>query len=268
MAKKSASKGKQIEAEQDVPAAATDAVTNNVNTSEPAMLLPRMQVTKVNTANLVELKNALDDLVKEFFSLPAHNFKTSHAHEDTRLLLGWTSVVVALGTTYYAYKHEFQESKFWVGVGVAVYVALNTVLALYVTYVEKNIIYEGKRRTFASRITTERLTISSVAASSPTHATTSSWIPFPLSLLAARPPLPPAQSPSAPRYPLYTLELQYTHSANANKSLLNSQHLVLVKGVGELFDEEGRIARGRCEEWLKEGLERVVGGGGLDAKDK
>lgn len=40
------------------------------------------------------------------------------------------------------------------------YVALNTALALYVALVEKDIIYEGKRRTFASRVRLPSLALS------------------------------------------------------------------------------------------------------------
>lgn len=167
------------------------------------------------------------------------------------------------------------------------YVVLNTILALYVTYFEKNIIWKGKRRTIASRvslpvldpcrtqistryidrsvlqITTELLEISSVASSSPTNSTQSSWIPFPLSLLASSPPPAPAAGKgdsTQQQYPLYTLTLGYTHSANANKSLLHQNDLVLHKHVGEVFDAQGRISRDGVEAWLREGLERVTSG--------
>ncbi|GAA5902218.1 signal peptidase complex subunit 2 [Sporobolomyces salmoneus] len=231
--------------------------------------LPQLEVIKVNPSSLVELKTALDDTVKEFFSLPRHNFQVSHQHEDVRLSLGWSSVVIALGTTYYAYKmDDFQGTKSWVALGVVLYVVLNTILALYVTYFEKNIIWVGKRRTIASRITTELLEISSIASSSPSNSTQSSWIPFPLSLLASSPPSPTAASSASSsdstipeqRYPLYTFTLNYTHSANANKSLLHQETLVLHKHVGEVFDSEGRIGRDRVEKWLKEGLERITSG--------
>lgn len=70
------------------------------------------------------MKTTLDDTVKEFYSLQRHNFKVSHKHEDIRLSLGWTSVVIALGTTYYAYKlDDFQGTKNWVALGVTLYVA-------------------------------------------------------------------------------------------------------------------------------------------------
>lgn len=54
----------------------------------------------------------------QYFCLPTHRFTRSHAHEDVRLALGWTSVAVAAATGYYGYVTEFHESKYWVSVGV------------------------------------------------------------------------------------------------------------------------------------------------------
>ncbi|GAA5830530.1 hypothetical protein JCM3766R1_002753 [Sporobolomyces carnicolor] len=265
MGKRSAgNKGKELESTLAVDPLVDQLLPNDEVVEHADRLLPVVEVVKVNPASLVELKTALDDTVKEFFSLPRYNFQVSHRHEDVRLSLGWTSVVIALGTTYYAYKKDdFQGTKSWVALGVVLYVVLNTILALYVTYFEKNIIWKGKRRTIASRITTELLEISSVASSSPTNSTQSSWIPFPLSLLASSPPPAPAAGKgdsTQQQYPLYTLTLGYTHSANANKSLLHQNDLVLHKHVGEVFDAQGRISRDGVEAWLREGLERVTSG--------
>lgn len=130
------------------------------------------------------------------------------------------------------------------------------------------------------QISTERISLSSVAYSSPTHYTISSWVPFPLSLLLPSPtsaptsaPKPSSASPTSDsssslsqrdddpaRYPLYRLTLAYSHSSNANKSLLASDTLVLEKPFGEMFDEEGRLAVRIVEDWVlgTEGLGKVV----------
>lgn len=127
------------------------------------------------------------------------------------------------------------------------------------------------------QISTERISLSSVAYSSPTHYTTSSWVPFPLSLLLPSPTSAPKPSSASPtsgsasspshrgdddpaRYPLYRLTLAYSHSSNANKSLLASDTLVLEKPFGEMFDEEGRLAVRVVEDWVlgTEGLGKVV----------
>ncbi|GAA5884018.1 hypothetical protein JCM6882_002104 [Rhodosporidiobolus microsporus] len=260
MAKKSVSKlaSAEVPSEPSSTAAETDkasAAQDVVATGEK-----REPVVKVNTANLSELKNAVDDVVKEFFSHTSHRFSRSFMHEDVRLTLGWSAVAVAAATGYYGYKTEFHESKGWVGVGVIVYVVLNTLLALYVAYFEQNTIFVGKRRTFASRISTEHLTLSSLAASSPTHTSTSSWVPFPISLLAPSPKAPTSSpSASSPSYPLYSLTLTYRHSANANKSLLHANTTTRTHALGGWFDAEGRLARRVVEEWLEEGLREVVG---------
>ncbi|PRQ70390.1 Microsomal signal peptidase 25 kDa subunit (SPC25)-domain containing protein [Rhodotorula toruloides] len=233
MAKKSATKGKQP---ADTATVAAEPALGGAEDA-PVVLPAREPAAKVNNASLTELKNALDDVVKEYFCLSTHRFTRSHAHEDVRLALGWTSVAVAAATGYYGYVTEFHESKYWVSVGVVLYVVLNTVLALYVAYVEKNIIFVGKRRTIASRISTERLTISSLAFSSPTSHTTS-----------------PSQ---AATYPLYSLTLEYTHSSNANKSLLASSSSTLARYFGEMVDSEGRVARGEVERWLGEAFGEV-----------
>ncbi|GAA5857541.1 hypothetical protein JCM5353_004925, partial [Sporobolomyces roseus] len=197
-----------------------------------------------------------------FFSLSQHNFTPSTLHLDIRLLLGWSSVLIALATTYYAYKLDnFRESKFLTGCGVAAYTVLNAVLAWWIQFVEKSIVWKGKRRTIASRITTELLEISSSIESTPSSSSGSnSSFPYPLSLLF------PSRTSSTPKkngeYPKYTLKLNYTQSANANKSLLNRQELELSKPVGELFDREGRVGRGEVERWLAEGLREITAGGG------
>ncbi|GAA6006649.1 hypothetical protein JCM11491_003132 [Sporobolomyces phaffii] len=282
MAKKSAtSKGKEPAttlAVQD-PAPGAEVASPPASLGDDERWLPRQPVVKVNPNSLAELKTTLDDTVREFFSLNRHNFQVSHRHEDVRLILGWTSVAIALGTTYYSYKvDDFQATKTVVAIGVSLYVVLNTILALYVQYYEKDLIWVGKRRTIAARISTETLEISSVATASRTGPSTSSsasWIPFPLSLLnssrstATKTPTAGEKSAdsddvnepeSDEEYPRYTLTLQYTHSANANKSLLGEHTLVLTKHVGNVFDREGRIARDEVEKWLREGFERITSG--------
>ncbi|GAA6001530.1 hypothetical protein JCM5350_000250, partial [Sporobolomyces pararoseus] len=262
MAKKSStSKGKQPVT--TLPTAERTALEN-----DSERWLPVVEVVKINPCSLLELKTCLDDTVKEFFSLPRNNFQISNRHQDVKLLLGWSSVLIALGTTYYSYKKDdFQGTKFLVGLGVGSYVVLNTLLALYVVYYEKNLIWVGKRRTIASRITTEHLSISSTAYSSPTsNSTQSSWIPFPISLLSTSTSPSPSSSTMTTisstsssddvdkkknKYPLYTLKFHYTHSANANKSLLNQNELIWSKPFGDLFDRQGTVSRDLVEQWLK-----------------
>ncbi|GAA5964263.1 hypothetical protein JCM3765_002790 [Sporobolomyces pararoseus] len=266
--KSSTSKGKQ-------PAATLPVEEPSTVEEDDDRWLPLVEVVKTNPYSLSELKTSLDDTVKEFFSLPRNNFQTSYKHQDIKLLLGWTSVFIALGTSYYSYKkQDFNLTKPLVTLGVGLYLILNTILVLYVQFFEqpKDLIWLGKRRTIASRISTEVLSISSTAFSTPfSNSTQSSWIPFPLSLLSSTspPPPPPTHSSSSSsnttsdkqqenKYPLYSLTLNYTHLANANKSLLNRKELVFLKPFEELFDEEGKISRDKVEKWLKDGFEQVM----------
>lgn len=53
----------------------------------------------------------------QFFTRPGA-FTRSHVHEDVRLVLGWSSVLVALATGYHGYVKSFEESKALVTVGV------------------------------------------------------------------------------------------------------------------------------------------------------
>jgi len=105
------------------------------------------EVVKVNNANPTELKNACDDAVKRYLSRPTL-FSQNFTHADIRLALGWASVFIAAGTGLYGYKVEFEQSKPIVWAGMILYVLLTGVQTLYSYFVEGNIVYQGKRKTF------------------------------------------------------------------------------------------------------------------------
>lgn len=50
--------------------------------------------------------------------------------------------------------------------------------------------------------------------------------------------------------PIYHLAVSYTHSTNGGKSLLKQFDRDVTKPFGELFDEEGRLARSELERML------------------
>ena len=145
-------------------------------------------VVKVNNANLTELKNALDDAIKrvrdntlsllcpsltggftQFLSRP-DLFKQIHLHTDVRLALGWSGVLVAGATAFYSWRLEFEQSKpiMWIGLIVCVflshthacciclpslrYVILTLLQTLYAYFVEGDIVFVGKRKTFDKRV--------------------------------------------------------------------------------------------------------------------
>ncbi|KAK4051537.1 hypothetical protein OIV83_002677 [Microbotryomycetes sp. JL201] len=194
----------------------------------------RDKAPKVNTSSLADLKNTCDDVVKEVFVRP--------------------TVAVAAATAYYSYVTPFHDGKFWTSVGVAAYMTLSTLLTIYIMFVEQNVVFDGKRRTFASRITTERLTISSQAFASEkaSRQTTS----FPLSLVykGSHPP----NLPTNLSFPAYHLAVKYNHSSNNGKSLIHEASADWSKCFGEFFDEQGTLAKSKLERELQLLLEQVM----------
>jgi len=187
-------------------------------------------VVKVNNANLTELKHACDDALKRFLSRP-DLFKQSYLHTDVRLGLGWLSVFVAAGTALYGYKVEFEQSKPVVWVGVILYVVLTTLQTLYAYFVERDIVFVGKRKTFSKRIITERLIISSTTE-------------------------PVAKT----KPPAYELKLNYMRSTSGGKSLLAKGRTRGTKEYNAFFDVKGTLDHERFERWVGELVEQAMEG--------
>ena len=106
----------------------------------------------------------------QFLSRP-DLFKQQYLHTDVRLALGWAGVGVALFTGLYGWKVEFEKSKPVVGVGLIVcvvstypyhnnvdnscvsrYFLLTAIQTLYAYFIEGDIIFVGKRKTFSKRV--------------------------------------------------------------------------------------------------------------------
>ncbi|KAK9898186.1 hypothetical protein P389DRAFT_30296 [Cystobasidium minutum MCA 4210] len=194
-------------------------VVEDVDDSEE---LPDIQVNKWS---LHDLKTACDDAVKQYFSKPSQ-FKPSHVHTDVRLGLGWTASLIAIGASLYAYKVPFQESRDYVIAAVVLYMLLSGVLAAYVKYIEKDTIFEGRRKVFAGRFETQALKI------------TSSCEPY---------------------TPIYNLSFSYTHSSNGGKSLIREYKKDISKPFNEVFDEEGVLVRSELEKTLKGVIDEALG---------
>jgi len=79
-------------------------------------------------------------------------FKPSHVHTDVRLVLGWTSSLIALGASGYAYKVPFQESRSWVLAALITFVFLSAVMAAYSKWVERDTVFIGRRKVYAGRV--------------------------------------------------------------------------------------------------------------------
>jgi len=178
---------------------------------------------KVNNANLVELKLALDDSVRRYFSRP-DQFRTNNTHSNVRIGLGVASVLAGTGTGLYGWKTEFEASKTIVTIGVLLYFLLTALQTVYTYFVEGKTIFVGKRKTLVNRIETETITLSSETKPAPT----------------------PTSSPS------YSLILAYLRSSHGGKTLIKRNNLSQAKDYVNFFDSEGTLDQGAFIAWLRD----------------
>ncbi|KAF9189531.1 hypothetical protein BGZ51_005604 [Haplosporangium sp. Z 767] len=103
---------------------------------------------KVDKSNLLDLKNACDDALKEYLESNA-GYKQSHKHTDIKLVLGYLGCAFAAAGSYYGYIHPFElpETKFWTGVSVVLYYLFNALMMVYAYFVEKETIFTGSKST-------------------------------------------------------------------------------------------------------------------------
>ncbi|RPD54882.1 hypothetical protein L226DRAFT_487526 [Lentinus tigrinus ALCF2SS1-7] len=195
----------------------------------PVATLEREEV-KVNNASPTDMKHACDDALKRFLSRP-DLFKQIHTHTDVRLALGWLSVLIAGGTGLYGWRVPFEQSKPGVWAGVLLYVFLTLAQTLYSYFIEGDIVFVGKRKTFDKRIVTERITITSRTTPSSPHA-------------------PPG----------YALGLSYLRSASGGKSLLGKGRASEERPYTDFFDEHGVMDQDRFERWVGAVVGRVMDG--------
>ncbi|KAH9941854.1 microsomal signal peptidase 25 kDa subunit-domain-containing protein [Epithele typhae] len=200
-----------------------------------ALLVPsdaaEREEVKVNNASASDMKHACDDALKRFLSRP-DLFKQIHTHTDVRLALGWLSVLVAGGTGLYGWRVPFEPGKPVVWAGVILYVILTIAQTLYAYFIEGDIVFVGKRKTFDKRIVTERITITS------------------------------RSTPSSPQTPPgYSLGLAYLRSAASGKTLLGKGRSSTDQPYTSFFDETGVMDQDAFERWVGE-----VVGGVMDSK--
>ncbi|KAJ3175516.1 Signal peptidase complex subunit 2 [Geranomyces variabilis] len=99
----------------------------------------------VNNSSDSELKHALDDALKKVL-VQDFSFIENHTHTDTRLLLGYASVLFAAVASAYSYVVPFPECKPVLAACVAAYFVLNGAMVGYTTFVEGNVIFRGVRK--------------------------------------------------------------------------------------------------------------------------
>ncbi|KAK9454193.1 signal peptidase complex subunit 2 [Dipodascopsis uninucleata] len=96
---------------------------------------------KVNLASLSDLKNATDDEIVKI--LTDGGYQQTFSLVDVRLGLGFLSVAVAGAVGAYDYVIGFDKAKNWTTFGVAIYLALNILLTLWIVRVEKGVFFQG-----------------------------------------------------------------------------------------------------------------------------
>ncbi|KAI0326088.1 hypothetical protein GY45DRAFT_1329335 [Cubamyces sp. BRFM 1775] len=218
----------------DVPPAVPPKDETSPVVDVDALLAPvpgeEREEVKVNNASATDMKHACDDALKRFLSRP-DLFKQIHTHTDVRLALGWLSVLVAGATGLYGWRVPFEQSKPAVWAGVIAYVILTIAQTLYAYFIEGDVVFVGKRKTFDKRIVTERITITSKTTPS---------------------------TPSAP--PAYALGLAYVRSAAGGKTLLGKGRTHEERPYTEFFDENGVMDQERFERWVGGVVGRVMDG--------
>jgi len=207
---------------------------------------------KVNNANLTDLKNACDDALKRFLSRP-ELFKQIHLHTDVRLAVGWAGVFVAAGTALYGYRVEFEKSKPVMWAGLILYIVLSVIQTLYGYFIEGDIVFVGKRKTFSKRIITERLTLSSTTE--PVISPPFLFLPTLARVLS----LSPSPSTNPVKRPAYALNLTYLRSTSGGKSLLAKGKVREAKEYSAFFDERGVMNEEAFEKWVGEIVEKGMG---------
>jgi len=222
--------GESSQASKHEPDAQTE---SSVESALLTALVPSQaerEEVKVNNASATEMKHACDDALKRFLSRP-ELFKQIYTHTDVRLGLGWASVFIAGGTGLYGYKVDFEKSKPLVWAGVILYLLLTTLQTLYAYFIEGDIVFVGKRKTFDKRIVTERITVTSTTKPS-------------------TPVTPPA----------YAITVSYVRSTSGGKSLLGRGRAASERGYNMFFDERGVMDQEAFERWVGQQVGQVMEG--------
>lgn len=72
-------------------------------------------------------------------------FQQSHLLTDVRLGLGFAACAIAAATFYFDFTMGFEKTKSYTLYAVLVYFTLNTLLTVWIWWIEGNIVYLGKK---------------------------------------------------------------------------------------------------------------------------
>ncbi|KAF2964662.1 hypothetical protein GQX73_g8912 [Xylaria multiplex] len=101
------------------------------------------RITVHNLAGkLPNLKHTSDDAIPNY--LNSLKFTQDHSLIDTRLALGYGAFAIAAACFLWDYKLGFESTKWFTAAAVALYSLVNGALTLWIAYVEKGTVYQGK----------------------------------------------------------------------------------------------------------------------------
>lgn len=100
-----------------------------------------MSTVQISLYSVTDLKNNTDDTIPVY--LNSLKFNQSHYLSDVRLAIGYVAILIAAATFFWDYKYGFETTKVYTGFAVVIYTILNSILTIWVTFVEKRIIYVG-----------------------------------------------------------------------------------------------------------------------------
>ena len=98
---------------------------------------------KISPYSLNDLKNTTDDALGNY--LRGLSFKQDNSKLDTRLAVGYVSVLIAAATFAADYKLGWEATKWWTAVAVAAHAVLNGVFTYWMWFVEGGLVFEGSR---------------------------------------------------------------------------------------------------------------------------
>ncbi|KAI1364567.1 microsomal signal peptidase 25 kDa subunit-domain-containing protein [Xylaria arbuscula] len=97
---------------------------------------------RITVHNLADLKNTSDDAIPNY--LNSLKFKQDHSLIDTRLALGYSAFAIAAACFLWDYKLGFESTKWYTAAAVALYSVINGALTIWISFVEKGTVYQGK----------------------------------------------------------------------------------------------------------------------------
>jgi len=102
-----------------------------------------MSESKTPVYSLPDLKAKSDEVLYNY--LASLGITPCHRLTDVRLALGYTMVAISGGAFWYERKHGWDATREWMPFAIMAYFALNFVLGYWVMFVERGVVFDGKK---------------------------------------------------------------------------------------------------------------------------